>query len=142
MKFFIKLNVLSIIYAFAFFINTEIMLNVYRIGRITGWNMHTVVLVTGTAGIVGFIFCTMLFYILAKNWMEGRNTSFWAILLWLPYFILFIYIFKFLFPITNAGDKPNPVSGFVILGESILYPVYLAIINFIGIDRHELIEEK
>lgn len=142
MKFVKKLNVVSIIYAFMLFVNIELMLNVYRISRITGWDLDTVVVIISTIKIVGFIFCTIFFYKLIKNLMEGRKASFFTIILWFPYFIFFIYIFASLFPITYGGDKPNPINGLVILGELILYPIYLAILNFIVISFSNTAEEK
>lgn len=133
MKFFMKLNVLSIIYAFAFFVNVELMFNVYRISRITEWNLGAVVKTTGIFTVIWFIVCAVLFYYLLKHWMEGRRDSFWAIFLWFPYYVLFILSFAYLFPYTYGGDKSNPASGLIAIGEIIFYPVYLAILTFMGI---------
>ena len=42
MKWFVRLNFMSIIFAFPLFIYLELMLNVYRIGRVTGWDLEKV----------------------------------------------------------------------------------------------------
>ena len=140
MNFFKKLNVISMMYAFMFFVNVELMLNVYRISRLTGWNLGTVVDTISTVGIAAFILCTILFIMLIKSWMVGRKASYWTIILWFPYFILFILIFGLLFPMTYGGDEPNPVSGLIIIGELILYPVYIAILNYVVMNWSNLIK--
>lgn len=42
MKYFLKLNVVSILYAFMVFVPLELMLNVYRISRLTNWDIGMV----------------------------------------------------------------------------------------------------
>lgn len=108
------------------------MINIYRISRLTGWDIGTVNTTVGVINIIGFIVCTILFIILIKNWLEGRKSNYWTILLWFPYFVLLIYIFASLFPINYGGDKPNPVTGLVAIGVMIVFPMYLALINIIG----------
>lgn len=142
MKLFLKLNVLSMVFASVFFVNAELMLNVYRIGRITGWDLGAVVNTAGIALLAGFILCTILFYIILRNWTGGQNAGYWSTVLWFPYFVLFEYIFTLLFPITYGGDKPAPVSGLIMLVEAILYPVYLAALNFISISLRNRMKYK
>ena len=50
----------------------------------------------------------------------------------LLFFVLLIYIFASLFPITNGGDEPNPVTGLIAIGGLIVYPFYILILNFFG----------
>ncbi|MCM3079771.1 hypothetical protein [Brevibacillus invocatus] len=54
MKFFLKLNLMSILYALFLFIPIELMMNVYRIDRLTGWGIGTVNTVMGVSFIVVF----------------------------------------------------------------------------------------
>lgn len=129
MKFFWKLNIVSALIAFVLFISIELQLNFYRIWRITGWEVDTVNNVIAIIHLVGFILSTIVFVILIKKWLNGTKASFWSIILWLPYLVLFIFIFANLFPITNRGDTPAPVSGLLILGQLIIYPIYLLVIN-------------
>ncbi|WP_071395103.1 hypothetical protein [Bacillus tuaregi] len=132
MRFFLKLNVVSILYALMIFIPIELVFNVYRISRLTSWKIDNVIIVTGITNIVVFIFCTILLIRLTKRWLEGRKANFWTIILWFPYFILLIYIFASLFPLTNGGDYPNPVTGLLAIGGLIVFPIYILIINFVG----------
>lgn len=80
------------------FIAIELILNVYRISRITGWDLVVVTNVGIAIYIMGFVFSTILLLIITKKWMEGRKANFWTLLLWFPYFVLFIFIFAF-FPL-------------------------------------------
>ena len=142
MKFFWKLNIVSALIALALFVSIELQLNFYRIWRITGWETDTVNNVIAIIHVVGFILSTIVFVILIKKWLEGKKASFWSIILWLPYLILFICIFANLCPITNRGEMPAPVSGLFIMGQLIVYPIYLMVINTFCTTTVFEIEEK
>ncbi|MGY0692021.1 hypothetical protein ACW2QC_04410 [Virgibacillus sp. FSP13] len=130
MKFFVKLNIISILYALMIVVPFELMLNVYRISRVTSLNIGTVNMLIGIAVIVGFIFGTILLCFLTKKWR--RKANYWTVILWVPYFVLFVYIFVTLFPITYGGDEPNPVTGLLAIAALIVFPIYILIVNFIG----------
>ena len=131
MKNFMKLNVISILYAIMVFIPIELMINVYRISRLTKWEIETVKNLTGITLIVQIIGGTILIFFLTKKWLEGRNSKFWTAILWVPYWILFIIVFAILFPITNEGDQANPATGLLVIGGLIIYPLYTLTLNFI-----------
>ncbi|GAB4072057.1 hypothetical protein GCM10028778_01050 [Barrientosiimonas marina] len=130
MRYFLKLNVISILYALMIFVPLELMLNVYRISRLTNWEIGTVNILTGVILIVDVIGGTILLVFLTKKWLGERKANFWTVILWVPYFVLFIYIFASLFPITYGGDAPNPVTGLLAMGGFIVYPFYILILNF------------
>ncbi|OZU89606.1 hypothetical protein CIL03_00195 [Virgibacillus indicus] len=132
MKYFLKLNVVSILYALMIFVPLELMLNVYRITRLTIWEIGKVNILTGLTLIIGIIGGTILIHFLTKKWLGRRKANFWTVILWIPYFVLFIYVFASLFPITNGGDAPNPVIGLLAIGGLIIYPFYILILNFVG----------
>lgn len=135
MKYFFKLNIVSIIYALMVFIPLELILNVYRITRLTNWEFSTVNIVTCVTVIIVMVGATILLHFLTKKWLDGRKAKFWTVLLWVPYFILFIYVFASLFPMTNGGDEPNPVTGLFVMGGLIAYPFYILILNFVGVPK-------
>ncbi|MFD1851957.1 hypothetical protein [Oceanobacillus bengalensis] len=132
MKYFLKLNVVSILYALMVFVPLELMLNVYRISRLTNWKIGTVNIFTGVTLIVEIIGGTILLVFLTKKWLGERKANFWTVILWAPYFVLFIYVFASLFPITYGGDDPNPVTGLLAIVGLIVYPFYILILNFFG----------
>ncbi|MGE8205519.1 hypothetical protein ACQKP0_13240 [Heyndrickxia sp. NPDC080065] len=137
MKYFLKLNVVSILYAFMIFVPLELMANVYRISRLTDWDLGTVNILIDVTNIIIFIFGTILLYFLTKKWMKGRKANFWTVIIWVPYFVLLVYIFASLFPITYRGDHPNPVTGLIAIGALIVYPIYILFINFLGLAEDE-----
>lgn len=114
------------------FVPLELMLNVYRISRIANWEIGTVNILTGVTLIVEIIGGTILLVFLTKKWLGERKANFWTVILWAPYFVLFIYIFASLFPITYGGDDPNPVTGLLAIGGLIVFPFYILILNFFG----------
>lgn len=132
MKYFLKLNVVGILYALMVFIPIELMLNGYRIIRLTDWEIGTLNILFGVTVIVEMIGGTILLFFLTKKWLGGRRANFWTVILWAPYFVLFIYVFASLFPITYGGDYPNPVTGLLAIGALVVYPFYILILNFIG----------
>ncbi|QVY63473.1 hypothetical protein [Cytobacillus gottheilii] len=132
MNYFLRLNVVSVLYAFMVFVPLELMLNVYRISRITNWEMSTVTTLSGIISLVEIVAGTILLYLLTNKWLNGRKGNYWTVILWVPYFVLFVYSFATLFPVTYGGDYPNPGSGLIAIGGLILYPLYILLINFVG----------
>lgn len=137
MKYFIKLNVVSILYALMIFVPIQLIGNVYRISRVTGWNIGLVNILSCLTIVAGSISGTILLILLTKKWLSVHKAIFWTVILWFPYFVLLVYIIASLFPITNEGDSPNPVAGFLALGALIAFPIYILIINFIGFTSEE-----
>lgn len=132
MKYFLKLNVVSILYALVILVPLELMANVYRISRLTGWNIDTVsTLSIVTIGVVS-IFGTILLFFLTKKWLKSRKANFWTVILWIPYFVFFAYIIASLFSTTYGGDAPNPGTGLLAIGAIMVFPILILIINFIG----------
>lgn len=132
-----KLNCVSAMYAFQFFIQLELMVNIYRISRLTHWELSTVNKVVISITAVLLIIFTALLLLTIRRWMEYRKSTFWALLLWIPYLILFVYIFVPAFPIRNPEEVPSPVLGLFIFGMIILYPVYIALVNLFGLGLHK-----
>ena len=141
-KNFIKLNVISALYAFVFFISFELWINFYRIYRLTGLEGNVLNTMIMVLHIFGIIMCSFLFFVLIKKWMGGKLLIYWSTILWFPYFILFTFVFAYLFPFTNQGDKPSAGTGFLFLVELIIYPFYLVFINFIGTTLSGHFEEE
>jgi len=128
MKFFIKLNIISVLYAIALFIAIELIINVSHISMVTGWEWDNVYIVIAVINVIGLLLSTILFIYLTKKWNTSRKYSFLSLLLWLPYFILFFSFFPVVFPI-NVGVELFPRFSLLIYGSGILYPVYILFIN-------------
>ncbi|TMU87020.1 hypothetical protein FGG79_02445 [Bacillus sp. BHET2] len=137
MNYFLKVNLMSILYALMILVPTELMVNVYRLSRRTGWDIATVNDVSGFLIMADLILGTVLFYLITKNWMGKRKESYWTSILWFPYFILFVYVTATFFPTTYRGDTPNPASGIVLIGMLIVYPFYILVMNFLGLISDE-----
>ena len=115
------------------FVSLELMLNVYRISRLTNWEIGTVNILVGVTLIMVVAGGTALLYFLTKTWLNQRKARFWPVILWLPYFVLFIYVFASLFPMTHGGDTPNSVTGLLAIGGLIVYTFYILIINSVSV---------
>lgn len=114
------------------FISIELQLNFYRIWRLSGWEPDSVNLMTGIIHIIGFVLLIYFICYFNKKWLRQRNSKYWTAILWVPYLIVFLYIFSNLFPMTNRGDTPAPVTGLIILAQLFSYPLFLAFIYFMS----------
>ncbi|MEH7249357.1 hypothetical protein V7114_21575 [Neobacillus niacini] len=128
MKFFIKLNMISALYALALFLAIELIINVYRISDITGWDWDHVYFIIAIINVIGLLLSTLIFITLTRKWMIGSKHSYWPLILWLPYFILLFAIIRGLLPI-QFGDTLFPRYSLLIIGSSLLFPVYILFIN-------------
>ena len=128
MNFFIKLNIISALYAIALFIAIELIINVSHISMLTGWEWDNVYIIIAAINVIGLLLLTILFIYLTKKWTISRKYSYLSLLLWLPYFILFFSFFPVVFPI-NVGVTLFPRFSLLIYGSVILYPVYILFIN-------------
>ena len=137
MKYFFKLHVLSILYALMVFVPIELMVNVYRISRVTNWEVGTVSMLTNVTLVIEIVGGTILLLFLTKKWLGERKANFFTAILWIPYFVLLIYIFTSLFPLTNRGDTPNPVTAFFVIGGLIVYPFYKLILDLLCITNEK-----
>jgi hypothetical protein len=102
--------------------------NMYRLERITHWFNFTADKITE---LVSFIVFTFVFcYITFKHFNTGA-LKYLLTILWIPYYVVLSFIFVYLLPITNPQDEALGGLGFVLFGLWIIYPFYIAIINFI-----------
>lgn len=131
-KYFMKLNVISILYALLLFILIEFQVNIYRMIRITGWDGDQVNTAVTILSWVFFLFTTGGYIWLTAKWLGPRKLNLLVMLLWLPYFYLMITVFARLFPITNPGETPLPAIGLIFLAMIFLYPLYIGLITWIG----------
>ncbi|WP_143812130.1 hypothetical protein [Paenibacillus sp. VTT E-133280] len=69
---------------------------------------------------------------MTKKYLNGKKFKYFTTILWYPYLNLFINLFAAWFPITEAADKPVPVTGLIIIGAMIIYPFYIVMINIIA----------
>lgn len=128
MKFFIKLNTISALYALALYIAIELIINVSHISSLYGWKWEHVYIVIAVVNVIGLLLFTIVFISLTKKWMIGRKNSYWSLILWLPYFILLFYFFTIFFPL-NTGITIFPRYNLLIFGSALLFPVYILFIN-------------
>ena len=132
MKYFIKLNIVSLIYSFMLFVSIELQLNYYRLWRLLNWEGEKLEIVLLGLQLVVFITLSLLLYFLTRKWLVGKWLRYWTMVLWLPYMVFFIMIFAYLFPITDRGDRPAPVQGLVIMAQVIGFPFYIGFLNLIS----------
>ena len=128
MKFFIKLNTISALYALALFIAIELIINVSSISELTGWEWDHVYILIAIICVLGLLLSTLIFISLTKKWLIGRKESYWSLVLWVPYFILFLSFFTVFAPL-NSGVTLFPRFSLLIFGSGILFPVYILFIN-------------
>lgn len=128
MRLFFKLNCFAMLYGFILFIQTEIILNYYRIENLVYWyntKISTILI------FVVFIISTIVGYIITNRHFKMGKIRYFLTILWIPYLILFIKFFSYYFPMDNPGEEPTNVSGLILIFIYIVYPFYIALINLI-----------
>ncbi|CDZ25006.1 putative membrane protein [[Clostridium] cellulosi] len=128
MKYFARLNLMALLYGFALFAQTELMVNAYRLERITHWFSFAI---NGIAVLILFVLFTIALCVLTKKYLDKRKMRYILLILWLPYYVILTFLFSCLFPMTNRADEPSPVLGLILIGIWIAYPLYIAVINLI-----------
>lgn len=128
MRIIFKLIVASSIYALFFLLHIELLLNVYRISRITRLELSTINIGIFIFSCIIFIFSVPLFYFLNGQYLKMGKINYIGSFLWFPFSMLFLFVFRILFPMDNQGDHPAPIIGLIILVELIFYQVYLLMI--------------
>lgn len=127
---FLRLNLLSSLYALVLVIQFIPILNVYRINRILSLPYHSIEVFSILFNIIILISSTYLFYRVTKKFFPLSKAKYILIVTWIPYFVLLYNLHWKLFPITFGGDKPAPITGLLMIAAAIGYPLYIAIINY------------
>ncbi|KLU61017.1 hypothetical protein CEB3_c25870 [Peptococcaceae bacterium CEB3] len=132
MKNLIKLNGIAILYAFVLLIEFQAGLNVDRISRITNCDIHTIIVLSGIFQLALFIVSTIAFFFITRKHFNKGKLKFLLMILWIPYYGAFYWIFFRLFPFTNHADLPAPVEGLLMIAILLIYPFYIAFIDAIS----------
>lgn len=96
-RYFIRLNALSAIFALLPFIISELLVNVYRINRITGIEINDINKVISIVNYVSLIMIFVIFVPLVLQFYH-QNNKFFTSIIWFPYYCLYVYFFAVLFP--------------------------------------------
>ena len=126
---FVKLNLFSMLYAIILLIPTELMLNAYRIQRVTQWSFQAVSVISTILSLAVLLSGSILLFRLTQKTWRGRKIKYLTAVFWIPYFFLFTLLFAQLFPITYRGDMAGPGSGLILLGWLVAYPFYILLLN-------------
>lgn len=132
-RYFIRLNALSAIFALLPFIISELLVNVYRINRITGIEINDINKVISIVNYVSLIMIFVIFVPLVLQFLPSKITNFFTSIIWFPYYCLYVYFFAVLFPPKNPADDPNPVSGLIIIVILLLFPFLIAGANGVAL---------
>jgi len=114
-----------------FFISIELQVNYYRMLRLTGWKGQQIDIFLFLVQAIGWIAGSVFLYKLTAKWLAHRRLVYVTTILWLPYSIIFSFLFTKIFPITNQGDSPAPVQGLILFAMIFSFPFYIAILNFL-----------
>lgn len=132
MKHFVKLNVISVMFATIFVLIVEYLLNAYRIQEYIGFdNTAKERMVSGMFWAV-IVILTCACCVLTHFWMRTRPSVFWSMLLWFPYAILIIRLIAVLGPERHPAESSYAV-GLIILMLMIAYPFIIGLTVLIGI---------
>lgn len=127
MKTFLDINLLSIIYSVTLFLQTELWMNSYRINRIIDWG--DIGKYTDLMIVLIYMLASVWVYFLTKRRLGKRKIKHVVAVSWIPYYVIFLFLFSSQFPITNPAEKPLPVVGLLTLSSWVIFPIYITSIN-------------
>ncbi|MGZ7445031.1 hypothetical protein [Paenibacillus sp. TH7-28] len=129
-----KINIMSFGYAVMLSFPIQLLANIYRMGRVFGWDLSLVNQVVYSLILIMFILFTIVFVIWTRKYFAENTTKlrFISMILWFPYFVLINFAFSSLFPIVDRGELPTPVVGLLSLGAMIVHPIYIFVINLLA----------
>lgn len=128
-SYFLKQNALSAIFALLPFLISELLVNDYRMNRITGVELEIINRASVIISFAGIVISVVGFYWLIRRFLPSKIANFVVAILWVPYYWCYIHVFAELFPMNNPADDANPAIGIIILGGLFLYPLLLAGVN-------------
>ncbi|MED4953916.1 hypothetical protein ABEO75_09870 [Paenibacillus macerans] len=131
----VKINIMSFGFAVMLSFPIQLLANIYRIGRVFGWDLSLVNQVVYSLIFIMFILFTIVFVILTRKYFAENSTKlrFISMVLWFPYFVLINFAFSSLVPIVDRGELPTPVVGLLSLGAMIIHPIYIFVINLLAL---------
>ncbi len=129
MAYIVRLNICAILYALILVIQTELMGNIYRICRITNLPIDTIRIVVDVTVLIIFIISTIAFCLISSKYFYKGKARYFLTILWIPYFLTLIFLASFLTPMAEI-DEPSPGLGLVLFGIYLVYPFYIALINY------------
>jgi hypothetical protein len=121
--YFVRLNIISAFYGLIFYFIAKLLLNYIA-------NSESSIFIVF---IFGIIFCFLLNMYLTNIWMDYRKITYLTSILWLPYWILFSYVFAFFFPKEFTTDTENYAVGIIIMKILIFYPIIILISSSMAI---------
>jgi hypothetical protein len=127
-----KLNIVSFACAFILFVQLEIMGNIYRISRLFALPISTITILSIIVELVLLVLSIIIYYFFAQKQLNGVKLRYILSVLWIPYFIIFVLIYKKLFPITLPADNSPPIVGLLYILVLAAYPFFVALINKIS----------
>lgn len=138
MRYFLKFNALSAIFAFFPFIWSELLVNVYRINRITGVDIAFINGISLITGLLCFSLLIVMFvFMIQKRFLPLKRTNLLFGLYWIPYYFLYILLFSSQFPMNEQADKASPASGLIIMAGLLIYIFILTGMNAIALFSKE-----
>ncbi len=130
-----KINLIGILYAIIIFIPVELFLNVLRISRITGWAIQALEIGSIVLAVVLVCILSVFVYSLTRRWLSECTSSLWTVVLWIPYFVLFVFWIAKAFPADNPSDQSGPGGGIILMGLLLGYPLFVFMLNASGTFR-------
>lgn len=135
MKAWMNRQIISYIYGVIILLPIELILNIYRFSRIAKVSISTTIMISSVLIIISTLFGLLWTYKLTAIWVKTKRQAFLPVLLWFPYFLSLMYLIATLFPMTYEGDRPNPVSGLIMIASIIIYPIVVFGFQMLGMHK-------
>ncbi len=124
----VKINIVSMLFALYVVLNIQLILNYYRISRITGLSFAITEIISLLFMAIGWGIFTIFAWKCITKYLGKRISNLLIVLLCIPYYLLFMRLFVALFPITDRGEIPPPIVGLIMSALLIFFAIYITLL--------------
>lgn len=82
---------------------------------------------------IGLLIFTIVAWKCITKYLGKRISNLLIVLFCIPYYLLFMRLFVFLFPITDRGEIPPPIVGLIMIALLIFFAIYFTVLIVIAI---------
>lgn len=129
MKLFYKLNLLSLLLGFVFYLLCILLFREYDIQHKLNLSENVISIFY----IIVFLFMSIIIPLLSDKWLNGSRWSLILTILWVPYLFICIFFINRLFPTVSDFSENNYGAAIISFFLIISFPIYIFILSFIGI---------
>lgn len=133
MKTFGKISICGLLLGFIFYLVITFSFNEYYIQKALNLSDNVFAILSLSFYLLILIFISIVIPVVSNKWLNGSKWSLILSVLWIPYLFLWIFLNSKVFTSISNFDENNYGGGLFALFLIIGSPIYIFVLNLIGI---------